>query len=752
MATSGADLYCICRTPYSDGVFMIQCDRCEDWFHGSCVGVSEAQSSYIDQYHCPGCTAAHGPMKIKPRRNVQRHNYQDLEAGRVAQSDTDRLVFIRQLQARSFPHGDGIVEKLSGEQMNKDYMERHGFAWPMKVSDKKGLGIQVPPPDFTITDVEQCVGPLRELNAIDVAIQEDFKMCMHEWSEYFSQPVTKRRRTLNVISLEFSDSKLSDLVQSPSVVRQVDWLDLHWPRDAAALSLLPKIQKYVLMGTEGSYTDFHIDFGGSSVWYHVLWGEKIFYMIRPTKENLDLFEKWSSSPKQNEVFFGDQVDKCYRCRVLPGETFFIPTGWIHAVLTPADSLVFGGNFLHRYNMPLQLWVYGMETRIKMQARLLLPAFETLHWYAAVHLLADLKRRVKSNRGSTVVVPAHLHQGAEALHKALKTWTSDEGIRYHESFIPSTVDDVQRLIHSFGKILKSCKADEPPPPPLVVQSATNPLKLKINSKALTMVEERKKKTKAELSNSNIQSSASTTRNQPIAIAVKSISPISLKVSLGPIPMPASNKHSNSKSSSRSKSRAGWENFPVSGVKSDESSMSAEEESSNSSSTATSTEDESGSSDSDSDSDTAESSHGTTTFSGTFEMASPGLTDPSLPVQPAGEDELEDEDWVENGFQANNHKRKRDRTQGDRTRGVDCSWHPGAPLNATHTKSSKKPSSKVPTPSAKRPCKTPSPDPVTEEPPKQVQGKPVSSKVKKGSATAKQRLGKKLKLCPRSVYGH
>ena len=29
-------------------------------------------------------------------------------------------------------------------------------------------------------------------------------------------------------------------------------------------------------------------------------------------------------------------------------------GWIHAVLTPKDSLVFGGNFIHRFNIGLQL--------------------------------------------------------------------------------------------------------------------------------------------------------------------------------------------------------------------------------------------------------------------------------------------------------------------------------------------------------------------------------------------------------------
>ena len=32
----------------------------------------------------------------------------------------------------------------------------------------------------------------------------------------------------------------------------------------------PLVQKYCLMGVKDSYTDFHVDFGGTSVWYHVL--------------------------------------------------------------------------------------------------------------------------------------------------------------------------------------------------------------------------------------------------------------------------------------------------------------------------------------------------------------------------------------------------------------------------------------------------------------------------------------------------
>jgi F-box/leucine-rich repeat protein 10/11 len=42
------------------------------------------------------------------------------------------------------------------------------------------------------------------------------------------------------------------------------------------------------------------------------------------------------------------VVKCQRIQVVPGHTFFVPSGWIYAVYTPEDSVVFGGHFLHRF--------------------------------------------------------------------------------------------------------------------------------------------------------------------------------------------------------------------------------------------------------------------------------------------------------------------------------------------------------------------------------------------------------------------
>ena len=42
--------------------------------------------------------------------------------------------------------------------------------------------------------------------------------------------------------------------------------------------------------------------------------------------------------------------------------YFFLLGWIHAVYTPVDSLVFGGNFLHSYSINMQLNVWSVEAK------------------------------------------------------------------------------------------------------------------------------------------------------------------------------------------------------------------------------------------------------------------------------------------------------------------------------------------------------------------------------------------------------
>ncbi|GBP09540.1 JmjC domain-containing histone demethylation protein 1 [Eumeta japonica] len=112
----------------------------------------------------------------------------------------------------------------------------------------------------------------------------------------------------------------------------------------------------------------------------ILKGSKVFWLIPPTEKNLQLYEKWVLSGKQADVFFGDTVDKCARVYLTAGNTFFIPTGWIHAVYTPTDSLVFGGNFLHSFGIVKQLKTAQVEDATKVPQKFRYPFFTEMLWY------------------------------------------------------------------------------------------------------------------------------------------------------------------------------------------------------------------------------------------------------------------------------------------------------------------------------------------------------------------------------------
>ncbi|XP_033101305.1 uncharacterized protein LOC117104554 [Anneissia japonica] len=47
-------LYCSCHKPWA-GAFMIQCDYCDVWYHGSCVNISPSDALDIDLYKCAQC-------------------------------------------------------------------------------------------------------------------------------------------------------------------------------------------------------------------------------------------------------------------------------------------------------------------------------------------------------------------------------------------------------------------------------------------------------------------------------------------------------------------------------------------------------------------------------------------------------------------------------------------------------------------------------------------------------------------------
>uniref|UniRef100_A0A8J8YW94 Histone lysine demethylase PHF8 n=4 Tax=Homo sapiens TaxID=9606 RepID=A0A8J8YW94_HUMAN len=425
-------VYCLCRLPYDVTRFMIECDMCQDWFHGSCVGVEEEKAADIDLYHCPNCEVLHGPSIMKKRRGSSKGH--DTHKGKPVK--TGSPTFVRELRSRTFDSSDEVILKPTGNQLTVEFLEENSFSVPILVLKKDGLGMTLPSPSFTVRDVEHYVGSDKEIDVIDVTRQADCKMKLGDFVKYYYSG--KREKVLNVISLEFSDTRLSNLVETPKIVRKLSWVENLWPEECVFER--PNVQKYCLMSVRDSYTDFHIDFGGTSVWYHVLKGEKIFYLIRPTNANLTLFECWSSSSNQNEMFFGDQVDKCYKCSVKQGQTLFIPTGWIHAVLTPVDCLAFGGNFLHSLNIEMQLKAYEIEKRLSTADLFRFPNFETICWYVGKHIL-DIFRGLRENRRHPA---SYLVHGGKALNLAFRAWTRKEALPDHEDEIPETVRTVQLI--------------------------------------------------------------------------------------------------------------------------------------------------------------------------------------------------------------------------------------------------------------------------------------------------------------------
>lgn len=353
-----------------------------------------------------------------------------------------------------------LVKEMHGNELNVAFFQRHGFNTPLLFKEKIGLGLRVPTANFSVNDVRMCVGSKRVLDVMDVNTQKNSEMSMKEWQKYYEEP--DKEKLLNVISLEFSHTKLENYVQTPTVVRQLDWVDCVWPRhlkesQTEATNLLedmkyPKVQKYCLMSVKGCYTDFHVDFGGTSVWYHILRGCKVFWLIPPTEHNLTLYERWVLSGKQSDIFFGDTVEKCARITLMEGNTFFIPTGWIHAVYTPKDSLVFGGNFLHSFGIDRQLKIAQVEDTTKVPQKFRYPFFTEMLWYVLERYVFCLLGKSHLTCGSDIAISPerpHIHLTHAELH-GLKE------IVLYLHMLPSNKKNVPELIKDPIALIKDVR--------------------------------------------------------------------------------------------------------------------------------------------------------------------------------------------------------------------------------------------------------------------------------------------------------
>ena len=431
----------------NDALSWISCDACKSWFHFACAGFkSEREVRGVDKYRCRKCKPAHGNTTYV-RKSARAHSaidYAGLNEGVLKTSDENpEHHYIK-------PIKDGIIKfnpesfaRMRPELVTADYFQKgDGMKEPVVIpaslnprprpnpvfepeqdpkTDEFGTDIQtditqdqsvleqwlskefeyesvldqgqdaldmVIPQNLTVRKVSELYGPDEKVEVIDVKSQngEDKKWNMRRWVDYYESKGNKVVR--NVISLEVSQSKLGRLIKRPKVVRELDLQDSVWPADLIAKGDYPKVQFYCLMSVADCFTDFHIDFGGSSVFYHILKGKKTFFFIPPHEKHLKKYEEWCMSPAQNWTFLGDQTKECYRVDLSEGDTMLIPAGWIHAVWTPEDSLVIGGNFLTRMHYGMQIRIAQIEKATGVARKFRYPHFQKLLWYTAMKYLDE----------------------------------------------------------------------------------------------------------------------------------------------------------------------------------------------------------------------------------------------------------------------------------------------------------------------------------------------------------------------------
>ena len=268
-----------------------------------------------------------------------------------------------------------------------DEFKKEGFKSPFYFRDCEGLDMKMPLFKENLENLLRHCGGDRIVPAVESISQKVKPMRLEEYIKEFR----KEENSLNLLSLEVSDTYLDKKVLGPNKVYEMDWVknaypDSYKPQGPGIWTSHPKIAKYCLLSSKGSFTDFHIDFGGTSVWYHVLKGKKIFWLVKPTDENLELYKNWKLKSSDSS-FFGDVVKECQRVELKENSLFLMPSGWIHGVYTPEKSIVFGGNFLHFDAIKMQLKITKLqneEMNIPIENRF--PNQIRLYWYVADYVV------------------------------------------------------------------------------------------------------------------------------------------------------------------------------------------------------------------------------------------------------------------------------------------------------------------------------------------------------------------------------
>ncbi len=94
--------------------FYVGCDRCQGWFHGSCVGITQTEADNIDSYICPKCK---NTADNQDQRPLTEKDYESLKR------------IVRSLQVRFEQANYQELGVFNGDHKFKGLFKRSHHCW-----------------------------------------------------------------------------------------------------------------------------------------------------------------------------------------------------------------------------------------------------------------------------------------------------------------------------------------------------------------------------------------------------------------------------------------------------------------------------------------------------------------------------------------------------------------------------------------------------------------------------------------------
>uniref|UniRef100_A0A0D9W078 BAH domain-containing protein n=1 Tax=Leersia perrieri TaxID=77586 RepID=A0A0D9W078_9ORYZ len=100
-----ATVFCKCEMPYNPDDLMVECEDCADWFHPSCVNLTNKEAKKLDHFYCEDCIAQNRKKLQKCNGNTSQSKgkcYKLLEPEGAATWDDALRKGVQEFQLRSY--------------------------------------------------------------------------------------------------------------------------------------------------------------------------------------------------------------------------------------------------------------------------------------------------------------------------------------------------------------------------------------------------------------------------------------------------------------------------------------------------------------------------------------------------------------------------------------------------------------------------------------------------------------------------